>query len=93
MVARQIEQVLAETEGVQSYTTIVGFSLLANISATYNGFYFVQLEPWGERGDRTADVIIARAERSACASCRARRRSRFPPPSIPGDRQPRAAST
>jgi hypothetical protein len=32
--------------------SIIGFSLLSNISQTYAGFYFVQLEPWGERGDR-----------------------------------------
>jgi HAE1 family hydrophobic/amphiphilic exporter-1 len=58
VVARNVERILAETEGVQSYTTIVGYSLLANISASYTGFYFVQLEPWEERGERTADVIM-----------------------------------
>ena len=84
VVAREVEQVLGETEGVQSYTTIVGFSLLSNISQTYAGFYFVQLDPWGERGDRTADVIMARAERAGCAGCRAPRPSPSPPPAIPG---------
>src|SRR5262245_1054975 len=58
VVARNVEKILAETEGVQSYTTIVGFSLLSNISQSYAGFYFVQLDPWAERGKRTADVIM-----------------------------------
>ena len=68
-VAREVEQVLAETEGIQSYTTIVGFSLLSNISQTYAGFYFVQLEPWDERGAAHRRRDHARAERAACASC------------------------
>jgi HAE1 family hydrophobic/amphiphilic exporter-1 len=48
-VALQIESVLAGMEQIQSYTTIVGYSMLTGISSTYNGFYFVQLKPWGER--------------------------------------------
>ncbi len=47
VIAREVEEILAETEGVQSYTSIVGFSLLSNISQTYAGFYFVQLESVG----------------------------------------------
>src|SRR5262249_4500769 len=35
-VARQIEDVLAHTEGVQTYNTILGFSLLSLVSTTYN---------------------------------------------------------
>jgi HAE1 family hydrophobic/amphiphilic exporter-1 len=83
VVARQVEQILGETESVQSYTTIVGYSLLSNISQSYAGFYFVQLEPWKERGTRTADVILAELNArlhglpGAVAFA-------FPPPSIPG---------
>ena len=81
--ARDVEQVLAATEGVQSYTTIVGFSLLSNISQSYAGFYFVQLAPWEERGARTADVIMAEINQrlrglpSGTAFA-------FAPPAIPG---------
>jgi len=81
--AREVEKVLAETEGVQSYSTIVGFSLLSNISQPYAGFYFVQLDPWHERGERTADVIMkelnARLARLPAGAAFA-----FAPPSIPG---------
>ena len=81
--ALKVEKILEETEGIQSYTTIAGFSLLSQISQSYAGFYFVQLDPWEERGARTADVIMRelnlrlreRPEGQAFA---------FGPPSIPG---------
>jgi HAE1 family hydrophobic/amphiphilic exporter-1 len=83
VVARRIEEVLAETGGVQSYTTIVGFSLLANISASYTGFYFVQLDPWDERGERTANVIMRELNGRLRAFPDAQAFA-FGPPSIPG---------
>ena len=48
-VMRKIDDMLAHTHGVQSYSGISGFSLLSNTSASYTGFYFIQLEPWHER--------------------------------------------
>jgi len=83
VVARTVEQILGETEGVQSYTAIVGYSLLANISSTYNGFYFVQLEPWHERGSRTADVVLQEVNRRLHGLPEAQAFA-FPPPAIPG---------
>ena len=83
VVAREIEQILAKTEGVKSYATIVGFSLLSNISQTYGGFYFVQLEPWGERGARTSDVIIAELN-AKLRELPAAQAFGFAPPAIPG---------
>jgi len=83
VVARQIEEILAGTGGVDSYTSIVGYSLLSNISQSYAGFYFVQLDPWHERGERTADVIMhelnGRLRELPGAVAFA-----FPPPAIPG---------
>jgi len=83
VVAREIEQILAETEGVQSYCSIVGFSLLSNISQSYAGFYFVQLEPWGERGARTSDVILAELN-ARLRELPAGQAFGFAPPAIPG---------
>ena len=83
VVARQVEQVLAETHGIQSYTSIVGFSLLSNISQTYAGFYFVQLEPWHERGERTASVILGELN-AKLRGLPGAQAFGFPPPSIPG---------
>ncbi len=83
VVARNVEQILAETEGIQSYTTIVGFSLLSNISQSYAGFYFVQLDPWDERGARTADVIMRELNQRLHGLPEAQVFA-FGPPSIPG---------
>src|SRR5262245_3320332 len=82
-VAKQIEEVLAETEGIASYTTIVGYSMLASISASYAGFYFVQLDPWAERGKRTADVIMRELNLRLQAIPNAQVFA-YGPPAIPG---------
>jgi len=82
-VARDIEKLLAGTDGIESYTTIVGFSLLSNISQSYAAFYFVQLEPWHERGSRTADVILHDLNQRLHALPEAIAFG-FPPPAIPG---------
>ena len=51
-VARKIDAVLAKTEGVQNFNTIVGFSLMTRVTASNNAFYFVQFKPWDERRRR-----------------------------------------
>ncbi len=48
-VMRKLDDMLAHTHGVKSFSGISGFSLLSNTSASYTGFYFLQLEPWEER--------------------------------------------
>ena len=50
--ARQVEGILANTPGVQYTTSVVGFSLLSFVRTTYNGFFFVTLEPWSDRKTR-----------------------------------------
>jgi HAE1 family hydrophobic/amphiphilic exporter-1 len=84
VVARNVEKILAETEGIQSYTTIVGFSLLSNISQSYAAFYFVQLQPWHERGARTSGVILRELNARLRASIPGAIAFGFPPPAIPG---------
>jgi HAE1 family hydrophobic/amphiphilic exporter-1 len=85
-VARKVDAVLKQTEGVVSFNTIVGFSLLTRVTASNNAFYFVQLKPWEERHapelharaivDRLNDTLRRAApEASAFA---------IMPPSIPG---------
>ncbi len=48
-VMRKLDDMLAHTHGIKSFSGISGFSLLSNTSASYTGFYFLQLEPWDER--------------------------------------------
>ena len=47
--AQQVEQVLANTPGVQYTTTVAGFSLLSFVRTSYNAFFWVSLKPWDER--------------------------------------------
>src|ERR1700692_4968887 len=66
LVARRIEDVLAHTPGVQTTTTVLGFSLLSFTRSTYNAFFWVTLKPWDERTDRETQfqVIKARLNRA-----------------------------
>ncbi|TRZ75959.1 MAG: multidrug efflux RND transporter permease subunit [Bacteroidetes bacterium] len=48
-VMRQVEEILSKVEGVDSYTTIPGYSILDNSVSTTNGMAFVKLKPWKER--------------------------------------------
>jgi len=50
--AREVEQVLAKTPGVQYTTSVIGFSLLSYVQTSYNAFFFVVLKPWSTREQR-----------------------------------------
>src|SRR5246500_1205650 len=45
-VAHEIEDILAHTPGVQSTTSVIGFSLLSFTRTSYNAFLFVTLKAW-----------------------------------------------
>ena len=85
-VMRKLDEMLAHTHGVKSYSGISGFSLLSNTSASYTGFYFLQLEPWDER--LTAEL----SANGLMRGLNQRMRKEFPeaiafafgPPAIPG---------
>src|ERR1039458_4955846 len=64
-VTQKIDTILANTPGVQTYTTIDGFSLLTRVSTTNNAFYFINLKPWSERTDANleATAIMANINR------------------------------
>src|SRR5262245_5701444 len=84
-VCRRVEQILAETPGVQSYNTVVGFSLLSTVYATYNGFFFVTFKDWGERTapDEQYAAIKTHINRELAKLPDAIAFA-FPPPAIPG---------
>jgi multidrug efflux pump len=83
-VAKKIEAILKDTPGVQTYNTVVGFSLLSFVNTTYNAFYFVTLKPWGERGSElTADTIL-RNLNQRLATVPDAQVFAFAPPAIPG---------
>jgi HAE1 family hydrophobic/amphiphilic exporter-1 len=85
-VARKIDALLAKTEGVENFNTIVGFSLLTRVTASNNAFYFVQLKPWDERsGERlNASAITARLNAEFRKVAPEAFALAILPPSIPG---------
>jgi HAE1 family hydrophobic/amphiphilic exporter-1 len=84
-VCKKIEDILKNTPGVKYYTTVEGFSLLSQVQATYNAFFFVTLQPWGQRTKSSQQIQaitthinheLARLPEAIAAA--------FSPPSIPG---------
>jgi HAE1 family hydrophobic/amphiphilic exporter-1 len=83
-VAKKIEAILKDTPGVQTYNTVVGFSLLSLATSSYNAFYFVTLKPWDERGSGlTAEAIMRRLNQRLAGLPEAQAFA-FAPPAIPG---------
>jgi hydrophobe/amphiphile efflux-1 (HAE1) family protein len=83
--ARQVEEILASTPGVEYTTSVVGFSLLSFVRTTYNGFFFVTLEPWSDRKTRAEQYqeIKVRLNRQLSKLPEGTAFS-FSPPAIPG---------
>src|SRR5258708_6722233 len=83
--ARQVEEILANTPGVQYTTSIVGFSLLSFVRTTYNGFFFVTLKPWSDRQTRAEQYqeITVRLNKELSKLPQGTAFS-FSPPAIPG---------
>ena len=84
-VAKKIENMMKDIPGVEYYTTVEGFSLLSQVQATYNVFFFVTLKPWGERtkAEEQFDAIRKRLNDELGKLPEAQAFA-FPPPSIPG---------
>src|SRR5215471_17998972 len=82
-VSRKVETILKQTEGVQYTTTINGFSLLNRVSASYNGFFFVSLQPWSERKP-TAQEIVKNVNARLANEVPEANVFLFSPPAIPG---------
>ena len=85
-VMRKIDEMLAHTHGVQSYSGISGFSLLSNTSASYTGFYFLQLEPWEERltDELSAQGLMRSLNQKMAKEIPEAIGFAFGPPAIPG---------
>lgn len=56
-VARKVEAALANIEGIEYGTMVLGYSLLNQSFSTNNAFVFVSLKPWDER-TKTAKELI-----------------------------------
>jgi HAE1 family hydrophobic/amphiphilic exporter-1 len=83
--AKDVEKILASMPGIQYTTTVIGFSLLSTVRASYNAFFFVTLKPWDDRKTREEQfqVIKARLNQELSGLPETIAFS-FSPPAIPG---------
>jgi HAE1 family hydrophobic/amphiphilic exporter-1 len=83
--AREVEKALMETPGVQYVSSVMGYSMLSGVNATYSSFFFVSLKDWKER--KTPELryegikahlqkVLSKVSSGVAFS--------FPPPAIPG---------
>jgi hydrophobic/amphiphilic exporter-1 (mainly G- bacteria), HAE1 family len=83
--AREVEQALMDTPGVQYVSSIMGFSLLSGVNATYSSFFFVSLKPWEERKTPETSYQGIKAHlQQALSKVPSGIAFSFPPPAIPG---------
>jgi HAE1 family hydrophobic/amphiphilic exporter-1 len=83
--AREIEGVLAETPGVESTASVIGFSLLSLTRSSYNAFFFVTLKEWRDRKKREEQYqFIRQSVNRKLAGLPQGIAFSFSPPAIPG---------
>jgi len=83
--AKEVEKSLLSTPGIDSVTSVVGFSLLSVTQNTYSAFFFVNLKPWDQRkaADQQLTGILGNVG-AGLSKVRAGMAFSFPPPAIPG---------
>ncbi|WNV05504.1 efflux RND transporter permease subunit [Candidatus Methylospira mobilis] len=83
--AREVEDILANTPGVESYSPVVGFNMLSQVTNTYSAFFFITLKDWGERTkpEEQYQAIVGHLNQEL-AKLRSAIGFAFSPPAIPG---------
>ena len=83
--ARQVEDIIKKTPGIEGCTSVVGFSLLSFVQNTYSAFFFVTEKPWEERKQPEEQYQAIRAHIGReLGKLRDGIAFSFSPPSIPG---------
>jgi len=83
--ARQIEAILAKTPGVESTTSVIGFSLLSFTRSSYNAFFFVAFKQWKDRHKREEQYqFIKQSLNQQLSGLPQGIAFAFAPPAIPG---------
>jgi HAE1 family hydrophobic/amphiphilic exporter-1 len=83
--ARQVEETLAATPGVQSTASVIGFSLLSLTRSSYNAFFFVTLKEWKDRNKREEQFqFIKQSLNKKLSTLPQGIAFTFSPPAIPG---------
>ena len=83
--AREVEKAILETPGVQYVSSVMGYSMLSGVNATYSSFFFVSLKPWEDRKTpETSYAGIKAHMQRALSQVPSGIAFSFPPPAIPG---------
>ena len=83
--AREVEKAILETPGVEYVSSVMGFSMLSGVNATYSSFFFISLKPWEERKtpETSYEGIKAHLQK-ALSNVPSGIAFSFSPPAIPG---------
>jgi HAE1 family hydrophobic/amphiphilic exporter-1 len=83
--SRNIEEMITKTPGVEGVTSVLGYSMLSGVQATYSSFYFITLKEWKERKAKAEqyDAIKTHLNQELGKIAEGIAFS-FPPPAIPG---------
>jgi HAE1 family hydrophobic/amphiphilic exporter-1 len=84
-VTTKVESILAKEPGVEYTTTVLGFSLLSYVRASYTAFAFVSLKEWGDRKKQSEQMQAIKAHLNQELSKLPESVAfTFSPPAIPG---------
>lgn len=84
-VARQAEELIMSTPGVKYVTTVVGYSMLSQVTNTYSAFFFITLEDWAARKKPEEQYVAIKAELTKkLGGLSSAIGFAFPPPAIQG---------
>ena len=83
--SREIEAMLSHMPGVESTTSVIGFSLLSLTRSSYNAFFFVTLKEWKDRTKREEQYQFIRQSLNRKLGAMPQGIAfSFSPPAIPG---------
>jgi HAE1 family hydrophobic/amphiphilic exporter-1 len=84
-VARQAEEIITKTPGIKYCSSVLGYSMLSQVTNTYSAFFFISLEEWSKRKkpEEQYEAIKASISRKM-AEIPGAIGFAFPPPAIMG---------
>ena len=83
--SREVEKIIMDTPGVQYVSSVMGYSMLSGVNATYSSFFFISLKPWEERKTPETSYLGIKAHlQQALSKVPSGIAFSFPPPAIPG---------
>jgi len=84
-IAAQAEELIMKVPGVKYTTTVIGYSMLSQVTNTYSAFFFVTLEEWAARKKPEEQYAAIKAELTKrLGGLPGAIGFAFPPPAIPG---------